>query len=127
MPRVVHFEIHADSPKRAIEFYANTFDWKVEKWEGPEDYWLIVTGPVEAPGINGGILQRREPVEGNGMQAYVCTIDVPSVDEYMEKVKENGGTVVAPKMAIPGVGWLAYCLDTEGNIFGIMTSDMEAK
>ncbi len=25
-----------------------------------------------------------------------------------------------PKMKIPGVGFHAYCQDTEGNIFGIM-------
>lgn len=31
------------------------------------------------------------------------------------------------KMAIPKVGYLAYCMDTEGNIFGIMQSDSSAK
>jgi predicted enzyme related to lactoylglutathione lyase len=30
-------------------------------------------------------------------------------------------------MPIPGVGWLAYGKDTEGNIFGIMQSDAGAK
>jgi len=32
-----------------------------------------------------------------------------------------------PKMPIPGVGWLAYAKDTEGNIFGIMQPDANAK
>ena len=31
-----------------------------------------------------------------------------------------------PKMAIPGVGWLAYGKDTEGNIFGVMQTDPAA-
>jgi len=30
-------------------------------------------------------------------------------------------------MAIPGVGWLAYCTDPEGNTFGIMQSDNQAR
>ena len=48
------------------------------------------------------------------------TTDVPPVDEYIDNIVAQGGTVVAPKMTIPGVGYLAYCNDPEGNIFGIM-------
>jgi predicted enzyme related to lactoylglutathione lyase len=29
-------------------------------------------------------------------------------------------------MAIPGVGYLAYCSDTEGNVFGVMQADNTA-
>jgi len=32
-----------------------------------------------------------------------------------------------PKRAIPGIGYLAYCVDTEGNTFGILQSDQNAK
>ena len=56
MPRVVHFEIHADQPERAVKFYKELFDWQFHKWEGPMDYWLIVTGPDGQPGINGGLI-----------------------------------------------------------------------
>jgi hypothetical protein len=38
-----------------------------------------------------------------------------------------GGTVALAKMPIPGIGWLAYCKDTEGNIFGMMQRDGSAK
>jgi predicted enzyme related to lactoylglutathione lyase len=41
-------------------------------------------------------------------------------------VVANGGAVAVPKMAIPGVGWLAYCTDPEGNIFGLMQDDPNA-
>jgi predicted enzyme related to lactoylglutathione lyase len=53
----------------------------------------------------------------------VNTIDVPSVDDYTSKVESKGGTVVVPKMAVPGIGYMAYCTDPEGNMFGIMQSD----
>lgn len=32
-----------------------------------------------------------------------------------------------PKMPIPGMGWLAYYKDTEGNIFSMMQSDSQCE
>jgi len=58
--------------------------------------------------------------------AYVCTIDVPSVDDVTAKITAHGGTIALPKMAVPQVGWLAYGKDTEGNIFGVLQNDPSA-
>jgi uncharacterized protein len=127
MPRVVHFEIHAAEPERAIGFYQKLFDWQFQKWEGPMEYWLVVTGPNGQPGINGGLMRRQGEIDGQAVIAYVCTIDVSSVDDSIKTAEENGGHVVLPKMPIPGMGWLVYCKDTEGNIFGMMESDPNAK
>ncbi len=126
MPRVVHFEIHADDPQRAVAFYQDIFGWQINKWEGPEDYWLVITGPDNEPGINGAILRRHGPVNGDAVIAYVCTIDVPSVDDVTAKITAHGGTIALPKMAVPQIGWLAYGKDTEGNIFGVLQSDPSA-
>lgn len=126
MPRVIHFEIHAGNPTRAISFYEKTFGWTFQKWEGPMDYWLVTTGPDGQPGINGGLIQRQGEIDGQAVIAYVCTIDVASVDDSVKTIETNGGQVVVPKMPIPGLGWLVYCKDTEGNIFGIMESDPSA-
>ena len=54
MGRVVHFEIHAENPQRAIAFYQGLFGWEITKWDGPMDYWMIRTGPKEQMGIDGG-------------------------------------------------------------------------
>jgi len=126
MPRVVHFEIHADDPQRAVNFYQNVFGWQINKWEGPEDYWLVTTGANNEPGINGAILQRRGPINSDAVIAYVCTIDVPDIDEAIAKATSQGGTVALPKMPVPGVGWLAYYKDSEGNIFGMLQTDAAA-
>jgi len=45
---------------------------------------------------------------------------------YMFESTGYGAQVVLPKMPIPGVGWLVYCKDTEGNIFGMMQADPNA-
>ena len=39
----------------------------------------------------------------------------------------SGGSIALPKMPVPGVGWLAYFKDTEGNIFGAMQGDANAR
>lgn len=127
MPRVIHFEIHAENPERAIRFYQNVLGWEFQSWGGPQEYWLITTGPSDQPGINGGLIRRQGAIDGQAVIAYVCTVDVPSVDDYARKIWDEGGEIVVPKMAIPGVGWLVYAKDTEGNIFGIMQSDPAAK
>ncbi len=99
------------------------------KGNGPIEYWLITTGPPDQPGINGGLLRRRgpAPTQGQSVNAYVCTLEVPSVDEHENKVIAAGGKTVVPKMPIPGLGWLVYCTDPEGNIFGMMQNDPSAK
>jgi predicted enzyme related to lactoylglutathione lyase len=127
MPRVVHFEIHAGDPDRAVNFYTTLFGWTFQKWEGPMDYWLVTTGPDGQPGINGGLIRRQGEIDGQAVIAYVCTVDVANVDESTQTATSNGAQVVVPKMPIPGVGWLVYCKDTEGNIFGMMQNDPNAQ
>ena len=80
MARVVHFEIHAENPERAIQFYQKSFGWEFQKWEGPMDYWLVMTGPKDQPGIDGGLVPRQVEIDGQAVIAYVCTIDVPDID-----------------------------------------------
>jgi hypothetical protein len=121
MPRVIHFEISVDDPERAKKFYEDVFGWKIEKW-GPVDYWLIMTGDKSEPGIDGAIKKRGTPQEST-----INTINVPSIDEFIKKVKKNGGKVLMPKMTIPGIGYNTYCQDTEGNVFGIMEEDKTTK
>lgn len=127
MNRVVHFEIHADDPERAKSFYSALFGWKITKWDGPIEYWLIETGPKTDQGIDGGMLRRMAPIDGQAVIAYVCTIDCERIEETIATAQKLGAAIVLPKTAIPGVGWMAYLKDTEGNIFGVMQSDMEAR
>jgi predicted enzyme related to lactoylglutathione lyase len=132
MNRVVHFEIHAADPERAARFYRDVFGWDIQEWVVPgiemkkeNRYWLVSTGSKEASGINGGILFRRgaAPSDGQPVNAYICTIDVANLDAWVKKAVTAGAAVALAKMPIKGVGWLAYCKDTEGNIFGMMQGD----
>jgi len=127
--RVVHFEIQCENPERAVEFYANVFGWEIKKW-GQMEYWVVMTGAKDEPGgINGGILRRKgpPPAEGQAVNAYVCTIDVPSYDDYAAKIEANGGRNVVPKMAFAGFAWQGYYKDPDGNLFGLHQIDKNAK
>ena len=122
MPRVIHFELVADDADEMIRFYESVFGWKVQKWEGPIDYWFLMTGNSEDVGINGafGLRQSEDDI-------VVNTIDVDDAKEVAKKIEENGGEIVRPVGAVPGVGWLVYFKDTEGNLWGAMQDDPNAK
>ena len=127
MPRVIHFEIVADNPERAMKFYKEVFGWEFNKWDGPQDYWLVKTGEGSQPGINGGLTPKTNEGSGNTGGRITNSIDVPSIDEFSNKISMEGGKVLSPKMPIPGVGYLAICQDTEGISFGIIQYDRNAK
>ena len=122
MNRVVHFEIPAAKPDRAVKFYEKTFGWKVQKAPGEMDYWLLTTGTDKEPGVNGAIMSNVGTIK-----QIVNTIDVKSLGETSKKVLAAGGKRVSPDQTIPGVGHFAYFIDTEGNPFGLMQNDPTAK
>src|SRR5688572_18462259 len=107
MGRVIHFEIHAEDPDRASKFYISLFGWKIQKWDGPIEYWVIMTGAQPELGIDGGLMRRRGagPVGEQAVNAFVCTIGVTDLDAAMKNAGKLGGLIVVPKMPIPGLGW----------------------
>lgn len=117
MPSIIHFDISADDVLRAKNFYEKLFGWKIEKFPGgPQEYYLIETlATTGKKGIGGGLAKREKHY-----QKITNFVEVESIDEAIAKVRELGGEIVEPKSAIPDVGFIAACKDTEGNIFGIM-------
>ncbi len=87
MPTITHIDVPADDIGRASKFYSDVFGWKIEKVPGPMEYYFIETTDDEGnPGIGGGIGERAMPD-----QHITSFVDVPSIDEYLEKVEDNGG------------------------------------
>ncbi len=118
MASFVHFDLPAENLPRAKKFYEDLFDWKFSGVQGM-DYYLIETGDGT---LRGGMGKRGAPE-----QKITNYIGVDSVDGYMKKVVDAGGKVVSPRMTVPGWGYLAICVDTEGNTFGLWQEDHTAK
>jgi predicted enzyme related to lactoylglutathione lyase len=128
MPRPVHFEIHAADFERVKAFYTALFGWRFTK--PPQPGIEFITTGSEGPGIDGSLIPRMgpnpDPREPTPVIGYICTHDVDDVDATVAKALSLGGMQALPKMAIPGIGWLAYVKDTESNIFGLMQRDEAA-
>lgn len=117
---VTHFEIYADEPEKLVDFYRTLFDWRIEKAQGV-DYFFIQTAPQ--PGaMRGGLLHR--PIEGP--RSWVHYVHVDSLDERLERLQRLGGHVVHPKTAVPKTGWYAIVEDPQGNIFALFQPDPNA-
>ena len=122
MGRVSHFEITADDPERAAEFYRKAFGWEINDWGGGQfKYLLATTGSKDQVGIDGAIMDRHD-----SKQAVINTISVDKWEAGAKAVKDAGGTVLMDKTPVPGQGYFAYCRDTEGNVFGIFEADANA-
>ncbi len=111
--RVVHFEITADDPERASEFYRRSFGWTITNWGGPIDYRLVSSG--DGPGIDGAITTRMHG------QSVINTVQVDGkLEDAIARVVAAGGVQVGDINPIPGVGRFTYARDTEGNVLGIL-------
>ena len=119
LPKVVHFEIPADNPERAIKFYTNVFGWEINKWEGDFDYWLVKTGADSEMGIDGAI----KPKEFGSRISDVIGVD--SYDDFARKIEAEGGKMLTEKMTIPGIGFTGSFQDTEGNVLAIIEPNMD--
>ena len=122
MPRISYLDISADEPDRAVNFYRKVFDWQINKWDGPREFWEIKTGESDEPGIDGG-LSKRERI-GEWITPF---INIPSIDQYISKIESNGGKIIQAKTAIPTIGYTLLFKDTESNTIGLFEENKQAK
>ena len=130
MGRPVHFEVQVDDVERAKNFYAEVFGWAYEDYSQVTGtpYWGVITGDEGTPGINGGLLPRPVPAPApeQGTNAWVMTMGTDDFDATAARIIAAGGQVALPKMALPGMAWQGYFIDTEGNTFGLHQPDPNA-
>lgn len=122
MPRISYLDFSADEPDRAVNFYRKVFDWQINKWDGPMEFWEIKTGESNEPGIDGG-LSKRERI-GEWITPF---INIKSIEQYISKIESNGGKIIQPKTAIPTIGYTLLFKDTESNTIGLFEENKQAK
>jgi len=119
--RVTYFEIASERPEADMKFYREAFGWEFRP-SGENHSWVIKTGDRDDPGIDGKLTQKNDT-----LQQLVNTITVPDIAEAIRRIDQAGGNMVLPKKAVPHVGWVAFFLDPDGNMFGVMEEDKEAE
>ncbi len=122
-----YFDLSVENLKEARQFFENVFGWRFEKMPLPFEYYRIQTGDHDEPGIDGGIGEIKDLTFGDEKPLSVVTVPVVNLEESLEKVKESGGSIIEPKVAIPNVGWYATCAEPGGLMFGMMQADPEAR
>lgn len=109
---IFHWELVVADVDKAMDFYSKVFDWEFDQEHFP-NYPLIKTG--DNPG--GGMLKKPEQLRSPGLHIYFHTEDIEST---LARVTVTGGTVISPRMAIPGIGFWAVFADPDGIPVGIM-------
>ncbi len=121
MPKIVHFEIPVDDPDRATAFYRDTLGWEITQF-GDQPYWLVRAGAADEPGADGALVGREEL-----HRTPVLVAGVEDLDEVLSRIQQSGNRVVQGRLPIPGVGWSAYVVDSEGNTIGLFQADPNAR
>jgi predicted enzyme related to lactoylglutathione lyase len=113
MAKIVHFEMPVDDADRAAGFYRDVLGWSVTGF-GDQPYWLVQAGAADEPGADGALV-RRDDLH----RAPVLIAGVDDIDAALRRAADHGGRVVQGKLPIPGVGFSAYFVDSEGNLVGL--------
>ena len=110
----VWFEIPVSDYDRARGFYgavlSNTLK---DERSGPNPTAVFVAKDQSA--VAGHVYPGKPAPAGTGITIHLAVADL---EDSLERVKANGGTVVSPIITIPA-GRFAYCVDPDGNSFGL--------
>src|SRR5262249_38961425 len=119
-PRVGEFawhELRSNNWKESWQFYSRLFHWeKIREHDmGPNGIYFVF-------GQNGRALGGMYTDPTFSQQGdWTSYVEVPSVRQATEKVRELGGQVVRGPHEVPGGSWIALCSDPQGATFA-MTS-----
>ncbi len=117
MNRPVYFQLPSAAPEKLAEFYRNCFGWGIAKVDALGDVWLLQTGPLDQPGLQGMVM-------GRFMRGPVNVIGVEKLDAVRAKLTAHGGKITTPRFKVPGSGDFAWCEDSDGNAFVLMESEL---
>ena len=101
------------------QFYSGLFGWSTEIAPGPMEYRVI----KRADGHNNGGM--RPPMPPGTPPFWLVYFGIDDITAAAAKVSELGGTVLAPPMAIEGLGEIAVAQDPQGGVFALYAGDFD--
>lgn len=116
------FEIYVNDIKRAQKFYETVLNRKMTDMSKDGNKHKMVMfgkGDLNQYGTNGALVQMPQmKAGGNSIMVYFYCEDC-AVEQ--NRVEMAGGKVLRPKFSIGEYGFCSWCIDTEGNQFGLQS------
>jgi predicted enzyme related to lactoylglutathione lyase len=114
----VWFEIPVTDMDRSRAFYGAVLQTTLELEEGGPNPMAAFPGSGESS-VRGHLYPGHPAASGNGPTVHLASPE--PLEDAIARVGQNGGKVVSPIIEIPA-GRFAYCLDPDGNSFGLFAS-----
>ena len=120
---VVWFEIPVSNLEKAKTFYAKVTGFALKDQDiGPNKtavFGYSGTDDMDASdAVSGHLYEGKPSAKGSGNTIHLA---VGNIDEALKRVGPAGGEVVSDIIPIPA-GRFAYCLDPDGNSFGLFSA-----
>lgn len=115
------FEIYVDDMDRAKEFYEAVLGVSLEKLESPDiELWSFPSN-MSGPGASGALVKMPGfPTGGNSTLVYFGSTNC-ALEE--SRIVKSGGRIQKPKTSIGQYGYIVLAYDTEGNMFGVHSTE----
>lgn len=111
------FEIYVEDLERAKAFYEAVFDIQLSKLDGTEVEMLGFPRQPEKYGAPGALVKMPGfPVGANSVLVYFTCEDC-AVEA--NRARQAGGRIHKEKSSIGQYGFIAFMIDTEGNMIGL--------
>jgi hypothetical protein len=102
-------ELYSPDPVAGFDYYAGQYGWtkgRTMPMGEMGDYQLF-----QADGVDIGGMMKAPP---NVPPSWGYYFGVPDIDEAVEAINANGGTVVNGPMEVPGGAWIVQLTDPQG-------------
>lgn len=118
-----HIEFHVDDLDRVIQFYWAVFGWDILDVSEAKEKKATVVNEIKWPENSGPIISEPLRIEGVELPKVLFTVEVSSIPETLSRISLWDGEIILTEVVVPGKGAVAYCKDTEGNLFSILQPD----
>jgi len=113
------FDIYVQNMKRAQSFYEKTFQIKLAPMPTPIIKMLAFPGRPDGYGCPGALVKMEGKDSGGGGTIVYFSCQDCAVEAA--RAVKNGGKVFKDKFSIGENGFVAWVVDTEGNMIGLLS------
>lgn len=120
-PLVVWADLPVTDLARACAFYSKLLGYEIKPFPGMEDRMALLMRPDDTESQVGVDLSANPVTQPSSTHGAVIYLSAGGdIDGMLERAVEAGGSILAPKQDFGEFGgWLAWIIDSEGNIVGL--------